>query len=123
MLFVVFMCAFKYLVSSGSKTVSVMEYAGRLANYILFLYRYVAVCRFSCSFPSGFLMYAHAKIMEFLKLYKIEYFRRKSLIFLYYFSKYRLWVHEAVLTSAHNPCYGTKIRKRYTPANPSLSGI
>ena len=28
---------------------------------------------------------------------------------------------EAVLASTHNLCFGTKIRKKYTPVNPSFT--
>ena len=30
-------------------------------------------------------------------------------------------LNEAVLTSTHNQCFGAKIRKKYTPVNPSFT--
>ena len=29
--------------------------------------------------------------------------------------------NEAVLTSTHNLCFGAKVRKKYTPVNPSFT--
>ena len=48
------------------------------------------------------------------------------LLFSYFCSKQRLWVHvrslsEAVLTSTHNLCFRAKIRKMNTPVNPSFT--
>ena len=42
----------------------------------------------------------------------------------YFCSKYRSWVHvrtEAVVTSTPDLCFGAKIRKMYTPVNPSFT--
>ena len=45
-------------------------------------------------------------------------------VFSYFCSKYRLRVHVApVLRSTHNLCFRAKIRKFYTPVNPSFTVI
>ena len=58
-------------------------------------------------------------------------FNRKYLIFFYFCSKHRVWVHvrlgEAVLTSTHILCFGAKIRKigipLHTPVLLYKSGV
>ena len=56
---------------------------------------------------------------------KLKISSQSFLYFSYVCSKHRLWVHvaEAVLTSTHNLCFGSKIRKknRYTSLYPSFA--
>ena len=49
-------------------------------------------------------------------------FVRTRLIFFYFCSKYRLWVHvrTASITSTHNLCFRAKLRKKVYPCKPQF---
>ena len=53
--------------------------------------------------------------IEIFSSVKIENFTRQKSNLQYFCSKHRLWVHEAVLTSTHNLCFGAKFRKKGIP--------